>query len=47
MNICVVGLNHTTAGVELRGRISFRKSEMKRQLNQLCSYANIDDLPAR
>lgn len=42
MNICVVGLNHTTAGVELRGRISFRKSEMKRQLNQLCSYANID-----
>ena len=42
MNICVVGLNHTTAGVGLRGRISFRKSEMKRQLNQLCSYANID-----
>lgn len=42
MNICVVGLNHTTAGVELRGRISFRKSEMKRQLMRLLESEHVD-----
>ena len=42
MKVCMVGLNHTTADVELRGRFAFRKSEMKRELAKLLEYSVID-----
>ena len=42
MSICLVGLNYTTANAELRGRVSFRKSDLKDKLNELMGRYNVD-----
>ena len=41
MRICMVGVNHTVADAELRGRFSFRKTELRSRLSELLAYPAI------
>ena len=41
MRICMVGVNHTVADAELRGRFSFRKTELRSRLTELLAYPAI------
>ncbi len=42
MSISVVGLNYQTANAELRGRVSFRRSDLKEKLHELQGRYNVD-----
>jgi glutamyl-tRNA reductase len=42
MQIYMTGLNHDTADVELRGRVSFREKEIPQQLRMLCGKEAVE-----